>query len=120
VRRLIAHVISAVAYVSSQSVNPLVVGPNVTTRSDARIFSSDGNATMKELAKSSGLFSSTCGALLTRMLNTVPRNVTLTYVIEPLPVKPADLTLMRNNNGTFSLSGNVRVSAYFCAALLYW
>jgi hypothetical protein len=37
---------SATDYISGQSINPLVVGPNVTTRSDARIFASDGNVTM--------------------------------------------------------------------------
>jgi hypothetical protein len=38
---------SATDYVSGHSVNPLIVGPNVTTRSDARIFASDGNVTIK-------------------------------------------------------------------------
>jgi collagenase-like PrtC family protease len=101
---------SATAYVSEQSVDPLVVGPNVTTRSDARIFASDGNATIAALAKSPGLFLATCGALLARMLDTVPRDVVLTEVIEPLPVKPADLSLiMHSDDNSFLLSASVRV-----------
>jgi hypothetical protein len=34
-------------YIAGRSVNPLVVTPNVTDRSDLRIFSSDGNVTIK-------------------------------------------------------------------------
>lgn len=34
-------------YVAGRSVNPLVVSRNVTDRSDLRIFSSDGNVTIK-------------------------------------------------------------------------
>jgi hypothetical protein len=80
-------------------------------RSDARIFASDGNVTMKALAKSPSLFASTCGTLLSRILNTVPRSVTLTEVVEPLPVKPTDYALVVHpNNNTFTFNANVRVS----------
>jgi hypothetical protein len=80
-------------------------------RSDARIFASDGNVTMKALAKSPSLFASTCGTLLSRMLNTVPRSVKLTEVIEPLPVKPTDYSLVVHpDNNTFTFNANVRVS----------
>jgi hypothetical protein len=96
--------------VSGQTVDPLVVGPNVTTRSDARIFASDGNATMRALAQSPSLFASTCASLLARMLDTVPRNVTLTEVVEPLPVKPAEYTLvMHPSNNSFTFNANIRV-----------
>jgi hypothetical protein len=99
--------------VSGQSVDPLVVGPNVTTQSDARIFASDGNATMEALAKSPSLFASTCGALLTRMLNAVARHVTLTDVVEPLLVKPTDYTLVIHpKNNTLTFNANVRVSVF--------
>jgi hypothetical protein len=88
-----------------------VVGRNVTTRSDARIFSSDGNKTMKAFAQSSSFFRSTCAALFARMLDTVPRGVALTEVIEPLSVKPTSIKLVLLANGSFSLGGSVRVSA---------
>jgi hypothetical protein len=59
---------------------------------------------------------STCTGLFERMLNTVPRDVQLTEVIEPLPVKPV-LTMVRAANGTFMLSGSVRVCLSFCVLL---
>jgi hypothetical protein len=99
-----------VEYVTGQTTNPLVAGPNVTTQSDARIFASDGNVTMKALANSPSLFSSTCASLLERMLNTVPRDVVLTEIIDPLPVKPADFFISRSTDGSFTLTGNIRVS----------
>jgi Na+/phosphate symporter len=95
---------------SGHTNNPLVVGANVTTRSDARIFSSDGNATMKVFAQSPALFRSICASLVARMIDTVPRDVKLTEVIKPLPVKPDSLQLMHHKNNSFSLTGNVRVS----------
>ncbi|KAE9405935.1 hypothetical protein BT96DRAFT_972170 [Gymnopus androsaceus JB14] len=54
--------------------------PNVTTESDLRIFSSDGNVTMQSLL-SADTFSDTCAALLQRMMiNTVPIRVTMLWV----------------------------------------
>jgi hypothetical protein len=38
---------SATDYISGTTTNPLVVGKNITDRSDMRIFSSDKNVTMK-------------------------------------------------------------------------
>ncbi|KAJ3826908.1 heme peroxidase [Lentinula raphanica] len=67
-------------YLQNTTQNVLVVGPNVTTRSDFRIFSSAGNATMQSLL-SSDTFNKTCGTLIERMLNTVPNGVTLTQPI---------------------------------------
>ncbi|KAF5376378.1 hypothetical protein D9757_008674 [Collybiopsis confluens] len=64
-------------YLQNTTRNILVVGPNVTTRSDFRIFSSDGNATMQSLL-SPDTFDTTCASLLERMINTVPSNVKLT------------------------------------------
>ncbi|KAF7364726.1 Peroxidase [Mycena venus] len=78
----------ATEYIAGTTTNPLVVGLNDTTNSDKRIFSSDGNVTMRAFAESPELFRSTCGALFTRMIDTVPRGVQLTEVIAPLPVKP--------------------------------
>lgn len=41
---------SVTEYLADTTNNPLVVGHNVTTRSDLRIFSSDGNKTMEKYA----------------------------------------------------------------------
>ena len=77
--------------------NPLVVGPNVTTRSDERIFNADGGAMMRHMS-SLGNFFSTCGSLLERMLNTVQRGVQLGQVITPISVKPEGVTLEVNED----------------------
>lgn len=55
-------------------------------------------------------FRSTCANLIARIINTVPPGVTLTEVIEPLPVKPVAVQLTWLGNGKMRLSGEVRVS----------
>jgi hypothetical protein len=59
-------------------------------------------------AESPQVFSSTCGSLLARMLDTVPRGVQLTQVITPLPVKPSGLDLVLDGD-VLKFSGEVRV-----------
>ncbi|KAJ7364684.1 heme peroxidase, partial [Mycena albidolilacea] len=98
----------ATEYITGTTTNPLVVGANDTTNSDKRIFASDGNVTMKSFADSPDLFASTCATLLARMLDTVPRDVKLTDVIEPLPVKPTQLQLIHDGD-SLKLSGLVRL-----------
>lgn len=78
-------------------------------RSDQRIFGSDGNVTMKAFAKDPALFTAQCGALMERLINTVPKEVTLSEVIVPYPVKPEGLALSVANNDTLSLRGQLRV-----------
>ncbi|KAJ6457968.1 putative L-ascorbate oxidase [Mycena sanguinolenta] len=97
----------ATEYISGTTQNPLVVGFNETTNSDRRIFGSDGNHTMRAFAKSPELFAATCADLYARMLNTVPRGVVLTELIEPLPVKPSKVTLTMDGD-ILELSGFVR------------
>ncbi|KAJ6447905.1 heme peroxidase [Mycena vitilis] len=75
----------ATEYISDTTGNPLVVGLNETTNSDKRIFASDGNVTMKSFAGDPKLFGKTCSELIARMIDTVPKGVQLTEVIEPLP-----------------------------------
>ncbi|KAF7367873.1 Peroxidase [Mycena sanguinolenta] len=83
----------ATEYISGTTLNPLVVGNNETTNSDKRIFGSDGNATMLAFANSPEHFAATCADLFARMVDTVPNGVQLTEVIEPLPVKPANIKI---------------------------
>ncbi|KAF8193460.1 heme peroxidase [Pholiota molesta] len=74
-------------YLDGTTQNPLVVpASNVSFASDLRIFSSDGNVTMKSLASPTS-FADTCATMIERMLNTVPSNTQLTEEIELLPVK---------------------------------
>ncbi|KAJ7934264.1 heme peroxidase [Mycena leptocephala] len=99
----------AAQYINGTSTDPLVVGFNTTTNSDARIFSADGNRTMQSFAMDPDFFVSRCGALLETMLNTVPAGVTLSDVIEPLVVKPHELRLFFTSTGGLTLSGNIRI-----------
>ncbi|KAJ7916123.1 heme peroxidase [Mycena leptocephala] len=98
----------ATEYISGSTQNPLVVGLNDTTNSDKRIFGSDGNATMHSFADSPELFASTCADLFARMIDTVPRDVQLTEVIFPLPVKPIISGFVLDGD-TLQLSGQVRI-----------
>jgi hypothetical protein len=43
------------------------------------------------------------------MVDTVPKGVKLTEVIEPLPVKPQEAQVVLLDDGTFALRGEVRV-----------
>ncbi|KAJ6589769.1 heme peroxidase [Mycena capillaripes] len=98
----------ATEYISGTTQNPLVVGANDTTNSDKRIFASDGNVTMKSFADSPDLFASTCATLFARMLDTVPSDVELTDVIDPLPIKPATVVLLFDGD-KLQFSGFVRL-----------
>ena len=90
---------SVTEFVSGNTENPLVNVPsgNTTLASDQRIFNLDNGATMRSLAAPDA-FQSTCSSLLTRMLNLVPRGVTLTDEITLIPAKvnAAQLTIERN------------------------
>ncbi|KAJ7466521.1 heme peroxidase [Mycena latifolia] len=79
-------------YLNGTTENVLVVGSNITTRSDFRIFSSDGNVTMQSLA-SPDTFNQVCADLIGRMIDTVPSTVTLTDPIEPFDFKVGNTLL---------------------------
>ncbi|PVF94577.1 heme peroxidase [Serendipita vermifera] len=87
--------------------NPLAYGFNETTRSDFRIFTSDGNSTISRFAADNNVYKSTCGNLLEKMINTVPSGVTLSDVIKPVPVKPK-IFLTLTSDGHLQVSGEVR------------
>ncbi|KAL9097276.1 MAG: hypothetical protein Q9165_000703 [Trypethelium subeluteriae] len=99
-------------YVSGtgQRGGPLVTSFNESSRSDLRLYESDNNATMQGLAKggTEGFFG-TCVDLLARMLNTVPANVRLTDVVEPMKIKPVNVTFDIDETGTMILTGAIRV-----------
>ncbi|PVF93556.1 heme peroxidase [Serendipita vermifera] len=97
----------AVEFLAGTPNNPLAFGSNVTTRSDHRIFTSDGNHTISRFAGSNELFESTCSSLLERMINTVPSGVSLSKVVKPIPVKPK-LFFSITSDGHLKLSGEVR------------
>lgn len=96
---------------------PLVTTANETTRSDLRLYESDGNATMQSLYDLGDGFQDTCVDLMGRMIHTVPRNVELQEPITPLSVKPINTTFDFDINGDLIISGRLRVSVVkFCTS----
>jgi len=83
---------------------------NILSRSDLRLYESNGNATMIKLAVQGGTGSfSTCNNLLQRMIYTIPREVVLSDVIAPQTVKPVNATLDFDMSGNVIFSGIIRV-----------
>ncbi|KAJ7025119.1 L-ascorbate oxidase [Mycena alexandri] len=93
-------------YLNSTTKNALVVDKNVTLISDFRIFNSDGNVTMNQLADPE-TFDQTCSRLFAQMINTVPAGVTLTDVIEPILTK-VDGVQLSIGYDTLLLSASLR------------
>ncbi|KAH8835024.1 heme peroxidase [Flagelloscypha sp. PMI_526] len=73
-------------FLDGTTLNPLIKSSNSTMNSDQRIFSSDGNVTLTKLTHGD-TFQETCTSLLERMINTVPKGVTLSDVIVPIKDK---------------------------------
>ena len=98
---------------NGQRGGPLVTSFNESSRSDLRLYTSDDNATMTVLAGSGTEgFSDTCVDLLKRMINTVPSTVQLTDAIEPIEMKPVNVTFDINEAGALTLKGVVRVCPF--------
>jgi Peroxidase len=104
------HVVQQYVSGTGQQGGPLVTSFNVSSRSDLRLYESDGNATMIKLAAQGGPgFLSTCNNLLQRMINTIPRGIVLSDVITPQTVKPVNATLDLDASGNVIFSGMIRV-----------
>ncbi|KAI1281712.1 heme peroxidase [Xylaria sp. FL0933] len=89
---------------------PLVTSFNESSRSDLRLFESDGNATMKALYAQGDGFLDTCVDLLRRAIDTVPAHVKLRDdAIEPMRVKPVNVTWDIAEDGGLELSGRIRI-----------
>lgn len=93
---------------------PLVTTENVTTRSDLRLYESDGNATMQALYDSGDGFLDTCVDLMGRMINTVPAGVESGPAISPMEIKPINMTFDFDEQGSLELSGKIRVCRQDC------
>ncbi|KAF7318837.1 Peroxidase [Mycena chlorophos] len=94
-------------YLDGTTQDVLVVGSNITTRSDLRIFSSDNNVTMNQLADLN-TFNEVCVDLIGRMINTVPSSVTLTDNIEPFDFKVWN-TLLFPQGGSLAFLATLRI-----------
>lgn len=98
-------------YLDGTTENPLVVGPSVAggKNSDFKVFNADSNATMTTLSDAT-VFQSTCKTVLQKMIDTVPSGVVLTDPVTPYAVKPYNLQLTLDTDGTtMLLSGYIRV-----------
>lgn len=101
----------AVEWVGGKTADPLSVGPSVSNgrNSDARVFASDNNVTMKALTNPT-TFSNTCSTLLQKMIEVVPSGTTLTDPIVVYEVKPTALQLTLLSGGTnLQFAGEIRV-----------
>ncbi|KAM0525616.1 hypothetical protein ACHAPE_000325 [Trichoderma viride] len=100
----------ATEFIANVTQNPLAFGQNETTRSDFRIFNADGGKAISQLADSNDYFLSTCTTMLERMINTVPRGVKLMDVLKPIAVKPRNLFVTPNADGTLYVNGFIRIA----------
>ncbi|KAK0209295.1 heme peroxidase [Desarmillaria ectypa] len=94
-------------YLDGTTENPLVVGPE-GSNSDLLVFSADGNTTMQSISDDKS-FSNTCQAMLQRMLEVVPSSVTLSEIIDPIPIKPIAIQLTFDSSGSLTFTGEIRV-----------
>lgn len=91
--------------------DPLVTGPSVRLghHSDFRIFTSDDNETVSGMADN-GHYRNICRGMLGRMIDVVPKGVSLTAPIEPYDVKPVGMQLVLNSDAeTLQWTGYIRV-----------
>lgn len=91
---------------------------NISSRSDLRLYESDNNATMIELARQGKGFLNTCSTLLQRMIETVPSHVVLSDVISPMEIKPINATLDLDVSGKVIFTGYIRVS-HICSSTTF-
>ncbi|ETW81281.1 heme peroxidase 8 [Heterobasidion irregulare TC 32-1] len=89
---------------TGQRGGPLVTTDNVTVRSDLRLYTSDNNQTLQALSQSSNYFRKACAQLFSRMIDTVPKDVKLTTIIEPMVYKPVNVSLGLTSDSNSSLS----------------
>ncbi|KAF4312071.1 putative wsc domain containing protein [Botryosphaeria dothidea] len=98
-------------YLSNTTKNALVVGPSTSNgrNSDARVFASDKNVTVRALADP-GTFNSVCARMMQKMIEVVPSGVVLTDPISIYDVKPSGLQLTLLGGGeSIKLTGHIRV-----------
>ncbi|KAH6660203.1 heme peroxidase [Truncatella angustata] len=94
---------------TGQMGGPLVSSFNETSRSDLRLFESDGNKTMTDLYNSGEGFQEVCIEVMGRMINTVPSAAKLDSPIIPFSIKPINVTWDFNLDDRIVLSGKIRV-----------
>ncbi|KAF7323916.1 Peroxidase [Mycena kentingensis (nom. inval.)] len=106
-------------YLDGSTRDPLVVN-NASAASDLRVFSADGNATIKGMATPEAFFSQ-CTTIFDKMLNTVPSSVTLTDYIELQPIKVSNPQLTLNDDTLqFEVAVRLQLLTNTTSVQLYW
>ena len=104
----------ATEFVSGNTKNPMVAGKayrpdNRGRDSDRRVYNSDGNITVTAMADPQ-TFNSMCKTVFQKMIDTVPRSVSLTDAITPYDVKPYDVQLTLLDGGvSLGFTGEIRI-----------
>jgi hypothetical protein len=101
----------ATRYINGPDTDPLAVGISVSSgrNSDFAVFNADNNVTLQAMTVPA-TFNSMCISILQQMIETVPPTVTLSPIIVPYEVKPAQLQLTLLSGGTqLTFSGYIRV-----------
>ncbi|KAI9640458.1 hypothetical protein NHQ30_011204 [Ciborinia camelliae] len=88
---------------------PLVTSFNESSRSDLRLYESDGNVTMRRLYDQGDNFLNSCVPLMQRMVETVPKEVILSDIVFPMTIKPVNVTFDFSEDGSSILTGTIRV-----------
>jgi hypothetical protein len=98
---------------------PLVTSFNESSRSDLRLYESDGNATMRQLYEQEESFLNTCVPLMQRMVETVPKEVVLSDIISPMAIKPVNATFDFASDGSLVFKGYIRVCSKSIGFILH-
>ncbi|KAH6633523.1 heme peroxidase [Boeremia exigua] len=104
----------ATEFLAGTTKNPMVFGKAYAANgrgrdSDRRVYGSDGNYTMAAMADPQ-TFNNMCKAVFQKMIEIVPRGVTLTDVVTPYDVKPYDVQLTLLDGGvSLGLTGDIRI-----------
>jgi hypothetical protein len=98
-----------------------VTTSNTTFQPDKRLFESDSNATVKAMATSQTSLENTCFTIFEKMINTVPKSVTLSDVIGPrkwitmfsfLDLTPRGVVTYSGTIGTYSKTAVPKKASY--------
>lgn len=104
----------ATEFYSGNPMNPMVFGKAYRADgrgrdSDRRVYGSDGNITITAMSDAQ-TFNNMCKTVFQKMIEIVPRGVTLTEVVTPYDVKPYDIQLTLLDGGvSLGFTGEIRV-----------
>jgi hypothetical protein len=79
----------------------------MASRSDFRLYNSDGNATIQGFSSPTA-FRSQCNTLFSRLVDTVPKSVELSDPVKPYTWKADNIKFDLSADGVVSISGQIR------------